>query len=51
MFYISFSYFELLSESVIFIKLFQHIGVKCIKMVLYAQQYFLHSTYCCLHNA
>ena len=33
-----------------FIELFQHIVYGWIVMHLYAQRYFLHNTYCCLHS-
>ena len=33
-----------------FIELVQHIVYGWIVMLLYAQRYFLHNTYCCLHS-
>ena len=33
-----------------FFEFFQHIVFGWIVMLLYAQQYFLHNTYCCLHS-
>ena len=47
-FYVLSNYCEPSSESVILKILFQHIGFRWIKMLLYAQQYFQHKTYCCL---
>ena len=50
-FFVSSSYIEPPSEFVFFMELFQDIDFIWIIMLLYAQQYFLHNSYRCSHNA